>query len=252
MPSELEYQTAYYIGDDGTRVPIDADELADNAKFDDAGARCLTDVTGQRILHPRRPKGRRRHFYAVGGTLRRLLESTEREDEAHQNRIDKHLTALQEQTSFTLQLRERTNGLDSWSRKLRLTGYVWGTEVYRVLPTSAVVRHDIFGHCINPGMSVLSPWIAIEVVNTHFPEEEAFQAWLDLSAAIPFMVIFDLVQRSGVFVDVLPKSSAIAYSRWTYYIFEGAVWKGASQTNIRTSDALAREVRSMLERWDQR
>lgn len=42
-------------------------------------------------------------------------------------------------------------------------------------------------------MSIHHPWVAIEVINKHFPEEKAFTAMIELSKQIPFLVMFDLL-----------------------------------------------------------
>ena len=83
-------------------------------------------------------------------------------------------------------------------------------------------------------MSVRSPWVAIEVINTHFPSEETFSAMLELSKQMPLLIMFDLVtvKTKKYFINIDLQKNTI---RPIFYIYEGSVWH---------SDRIDHEIKS--------
>lgn len=101
-------------------------------------------------------------------------------------------------------------------------------------------------------MSVNRPWIAIEVINTHYPEEAAFSAMLAASRNYPLVVLFDFTAQWNTFVKVEKYDKRLRIRPWTFYIKEGAVWQGGSPTSINSSAEFKIELERMLSAWDEK
>lgn len=127
--------------------------------------------------------------------------------------------------------------------------YQWGSEIHRILNETAIVRHDIFGQSNELGMSVNRPWIAIEVINTHFPEEEAFAAMLETTKRIPLLILFDFTSHKNRFLNVDKATNRLVYRPWTYLIRNGQLWRGTSPTEITSSSLFKVSVEAMFKRW---
>ncbi|QQC63161.1 hypothetical protein [Paraburkholderia ginsengisoli] len=254
MPAKLEHDLAYYFDKQGVRQEIRAEDLSDVTTRALAAEQNLTDKSGQTELSPRVRNGAVPHFVATGvrGT-RNIFEGET--DDTHNARVRALLQRLKGARKWQLALGESvaksTGGFD-WKLHdaIELTAYEWGNEVYRIVTKDAIIRHDLFGQALRLDMSANEPWVAIEVIHTHFPEEEAFGAMLDLSERVPFYVLFDFTALRDKFLRVLPESNAIIYREWTYLIHDGQVWKGTKKQDIRTSAALKVHVLDMFRRWD--
>lgn len=253
MAAELEHPVAYYFDADGVKEKILAEELSDVSRHAFAAEQDLTDEVGQVILSPRARHGVVPHFVATGVRGTRSVFEGET-DPTHDERVSTLLGKLKSAKTWRLGLGDfvnNPNGKSDWelSDPITLPAYEWGNEVYRIVTRDAIVRHDLFGQALNLDMSVNQPWVAIEVINTHFPEEKAFAAMLEMSERVPFYVLFDLTTIKDKFVRIEPDSNAIIYREWTYFIHNGSVWKGRKKQEIRTSAALEVHVQAMLRKW---
>lgn len=83
----------------------------------------------------------------------------------------------------------RSTGLEKEPRFI-LEDYLWDSEVHRITSSKSIVRHDIFGQNRNIAMSIFKPWVAIEIINTHYPSEDTFVEMINLSKNFPFVVFF--------------------------------------------------------------
>ncbi|MGA3983698.1 hypothetical protein ACI2VH_06005 [Ralstonia nicotianae] len=254
MATELEHPEAYYIDANGVQQKIRAEELFDVSKRALAAEHHLTDKTGQIDLHPRARDGATPHFVATGVRGTRSVFEGEK-DPTHDARVETLLRKLEGARTWRLGLGNwvnRPNGQFNWEVKnpIALQFYKWGNEVYRIVTRNAIVRHDLFGQALRLDMSVNQPWVAIEVIHTHFPEEEAFAAMLEMSERVPFYVLFDFTVMEDKFVRVEPKANAIIYREWTYLIHDGHVWRGEQKQDIRTSAALRTHVLALFRKWN--
>ena len=194
------------------------------------------------------------HFFATGVRGARGVYDGE-DDPRHDARVDTLLRKLRSERMWRLGLGDtvsKPNGGFDWelSNRIELPAYEWGNEVYRIVTRDAIVRHDLFGQAFNLHMSVNQPWVAIEVIHTHFPEEAAFAAMLELSERVPFYVLFDFTAVGDKFVRVEPELNAIIYRKWAYLIHDGHVWKGDEKTDIRTSAALKVHILKQFKSWN--
>lgn len=249
MP-ELEHEIAIYYDEVLTRHELRAKMLHDNATLELAKTNILYDEAEQVRVHPRFSSKRRPHFYSESTGKRRV--SAFETDDLHNKRVSDLLNKLNLLNNFSLILRTKKDDLNCDEIIQKFPQYEWDAEVHRILSESTIVRHDIFGHYIKPAMSVNRPWIAIEVVHTHFPEEAAFAAILEASKNYPLLVIFDLTARPGTFCKIDIGLNALIISRWTYYIQDGLVHQNNQpKHNIKTSARLEIEVKSLIKKWDE-
>lgn len=246
MPSELEYPEAYYSAN-GKRYPISAADLGNKETLELAKTVFLTDKSDQVRLRPRVPKDKRSHFYAPDSTSQRGVSEGE-DDPAHNDRVRKLLDKLTHQTIWKVVIGRFVDGVLEREPRFQLEDYLWGKEIHRICSSELVIRHDLFGQSRLPAMSIFRPWVAIEVVNTHFPDEPAFKAMLDLSRQMPLLVLFDVL-RERIFSYFLKVDDQKGEITPLYYIYEGCVWKGDKQRKeIGSATRLAIEVEADVKR----
>jgi hypothetical protein len=254
MSTELEHPAAYYFDDNGIQQRILAEDLSNVTTRAFAAEQKLTDKTGQVDLHPRVPSEAVPHFVATGVRGTRSIYEGER-DPTHDARVSALLGKLKTRRTWKLALGEavsQTGQPLEWklTDPIALSAYEWDDEVYRIMAKDTIVRHDLFGQALRLDMSVNQPWVAIEVVHSHFPEEKAFAAMLEMSERVPFYVLFDFTAMKDKFVRVESESDAIIFRDWTYLIHDGHVWKGGKKQDIRTSAALKVHILEMFAGWN--
>ncbi len=249
MP-DIEHPVAVYFDDQGNRVRLWASSLRDNEQLALARSRELYDASEQVRVAPRLSKNGVPHFYEITSRTRRVFGGED--DPTHNNRVKELHDKLQalDRWALVLTTKDKATGNIDHHEILQLPQYGWGKETHRILDEKAIVRHDIFGQSPDLAMSVRRPWIAIEVVHTHFPEEEAFAAFLETSKRLPLIVLFEHTARRNTFVKVDDREGLLQISRWTYHIKDGCVWQGGEKTSISTSAHLQIEFLGMLKRWD--
>ncbi|WP_454808322.1 hypothetical protein [Paraburkholderia fungorum] len=248
--ADIEHPTAVYFDEVGKRFVVRAADLQDTEELALAKGRELYDASEQVRVAPRLSKNGVPHFYEIAPRTRKVF--TGEADPTHDRRVNDLHDRLQALDAWVLALTTQRgpSGDYDYEEILRLPPYSWGTETHRILNANVIVRHDIFGQSQDLAMSIRRPWLAIEVVHTHFPEEEAFTAFLDTSKRFPLVVLFEHTARRNVFVKVDNKRGLLQISRWTYYIRDGFVWRGDRKTNISTSAHLQVEFLKMLKGWD--
>lgn len=251
--ADIEHPIAVYFNEKDERRTIRADELKEPAALARARLLELYDASEQVRVAPRISKHGTPHFYATTRGGRKVF-SAEATDPRHNDRIKELMQGLKlfDVWSLTLVEKRKAEGKAneiSHENVLKLPKYRWQAEVHRILAEDTVVRHDIFGQSDELGMSVRRPWIAIEVIRTHFPEEAAFSAMLQTSKRMPLIVLFDFVDFKNSFVKVDNRQRMIAYRPWTFFIWDGRVWKGRKPTAITTSAGFEIEVKNMTNGW---
>ena len=249
--SELEHPVAVYFDEFEIRHEILAKDLKDEEKFAAADKRVLYDASEQVLVKPRRGSVKRVLHFCLEAVPKRRVFSFENDD-AHNRRVNRLLSQLQSLESWSLELKitHNPNGDDTCRTIAKYPAYTWDKEIHRIIDDSTIVRHDIFGQAKTVAMSTRRPWFAIEVVNTHFPEEAAFKAMIELSKQQPFIAIFDLTARHDMFVLVNQARGWLEISKWTFYIKDGAVWRNeALCKNVKSSADLKTEVDKLLKRW---
>lgn len=245
--SDVEHVEAYYVENDKLSV-IKYEDLVDNNIFKKAQSTALTDSSGCITLQVRTSKSGLRHFYELSKRTGGRREYFSRDSAAHDDRVDDLLKKLSAKDDRSMKLRNGKQGAYIHEYFLDLSDYTWDKEVHRIMSAEVAVRHDLYGAHPALRMSVHRPAIAIEVIDTHYPEDAAFDAMLAASANFPLVVIFDFVKKKNSFFSVEP--DFVQMTRWTFYIRNGKVWhNGRERAEITTSKQLKIEYESLIERW---
>lgn len=232
---ELEHPIAVYWDDDGNKYEIRAEELDDPTTLEVAKNVALSDPSGQVSLSPRQVSGKRSHFLAPSNSSIRSVFSFEN-NPIHDNRIDFLLGQLKiRKTDWTIVESYYAGGELIVTELFKINRYSWGKEIHRIVSADAVVRHDLFGQAQQIEMSVFRPWIAIEVINTHFPDEGTFQALMALSSTFPFVVLFDCTDRKNYFLKVDNETGTITTR---LCLRDGRVWLNGKPTTAQSSAGL--------------
>jgi hypothetical protein len=138
-----------------------------------------------------------------------------------------------------LERREWTVGYYAWDKMspddpngekvidplFRTGGYSWGKEVTRTLTSGIRWVHDVFGAKLDLRTSERFPWFAVEVIDTHFPDQQALDGWIEASKSFPYVVAFEFVASPKYFFAFNEKLGCL---RISYYIYDGRLWNGAS------------------------
>lgn len=249
MP-DIEHPLAvYYDEQTAKRHEIRAEELLNDKVLARAKTLNLLDASEQVCVIPRISHKGTPHFVAKAEGIRRVFDSEK--DPTHDRRIGQLVRDLQSLDVWTLsQLRrDEPSGNMLYEHNEKLPKYQWQPEVHRILTETAIVRHDIFGQSDELAMSIGRPWVAIEVINTHFPDEDAFKALIDTSRRMPLLVLFDFTEFQDAFVKVEKNNARLVYRPWTYMIREGYLLKGQSKTGITTGAEFRIKAERMLEGW---
>lgn len=238
---------AYYRDSENIIREIKAEDLGDSRVLELARLNELTDKYGQIRLYPRTPDGCAPHFYTKGDQGPRVFDS-ERGDPVHDARVESLRAQLASMDdSWTLCFKPTRDSIET---ELKLPGYNWDSEVTRGVDVDTVVRHDVFGAEPSLSTSRLRPAVAIEVVHTHYPDEQAFAGMLSHSARVPYAIFFDHTRRPNTFIKVDVRSQQLIYQRWTYHIHDGQVWHGREPASILTSAALRIALEGQIDSWD--
>ena len=245
---DVLHKIAVYYDDRHIRQTIWAEMLKDKAVL--AKARCLElyDESEQVRVAPRVPQNRAPHFVQHAALLngRKLFKGES--DPVHNKRVAELANALMALDELSLVFKPNLKADAPTSKLFSMPKYQWGTEVRRIVDEITIVRHDVYGN-LGLQMSVLCPEIAIEVINTHYPEEPVFASLLRKTKKVPFIVLFDFTSHWNSFLRVDNDRKTLQIRPWTFYLRGGAVWKGSVKTSIDSSARLKLEVEAMIQRW---
>ncbi|MBD2465613.1 hypothetical protein H6G89_31980 [Oscillatoria sp. FACHB-1407] len=175
------------------------------------------------------------HFCSLSKT-KRYLRGREESSNRHRSRVDELLTQLQKQ-NFLFGYNSFDDGNQTFVPLFRGKDYTWTKEVTRTLSSTAQWRHDVFGAELSHRHTERHPWVAIEVIDTHFPDDITMEAWLKISSELPYFILFDFVKRKNYFLKVNEDKQQV---RVIYFIYDGAMWKSGFRWN-ECSSALFKE-----------
>lgn len=220
-----KHPVAIYYDQQGGKHKLFPNNLHDVGKRAFARSNELWDEDEEYRLYPRY-RADSPHFFSLASSLRKLHVATET-DPAHNLRVDELMNILKLGTSYRI-------GFNTWDEIeqkkeeqfvafTETQNYCWGKEITRSLSEEVRCRHDIFGAPNALNLTAKYPWVAIEVVKHHYPDEDTFNAFLSLSKILPLVVLFDFVDVRNYFFQVKENEKMI---RVVYYIFDGSVWKG--------------------------
>jgi hypothetical protein len=249
-------EASYY--ENGVKHSILARDLGKPDVLDLARSKALVDPGDELTLFVR--GGKTPHFYTTS-KARALTEKPE-VSAAHNKRIAKLLKKLVDLTSSGTVIEVGTTMMrsDVWQATKRveqdwhtigeLQGYTWKDEVTRALSDGQKCRHDLFGaNLALLNFTDRNPWVAIEVIDTHYPSDKSFDGFLEISARLPLVVLFDLVAAEDYFLEIdeievlntpPPEFKEPSDVLWTvtgirsiFYIHQGKVWQNNREARFK-------------------
>jgi hypothetical protein len=251
--AELLHQIAIYFDTSFNRKILRSADLVNPEVLDIAKSQELYDESEQYQLIPRTGIGITPHFAKIPEEKAPYDHLVRNENNpAHDIRVARHFQALVQLKHFSLAIKYPGVSEKPLKTFPEMPQYVWETEAQRFCKEKVIVRHDLYGHCPRPSMSIRRPTIAIEVINTHYPEDRAFAAMLKESLEKPTVILFDLVQGGYSFVFVDSQNMRIEVRPWAYYIFNGAVYKGTEITEISTPSELKLALEARVRAFDRK
>ncbi|WP_350327096.1 hypothetical protein [Pectobacterium aroidearum] len=247
MSDTLKYDKAYF-NEGAERKEILAADLDKESVYLFAKSKILFDKTGYTLLRPRYCENKAPHFYSPNPSDGRTVSCYEK-DKSHNNHINYLLRQITNSSKFTIGSSIfKDKKIVGFSPLAVIDNYQWGIEIHRICNNKLTVRHDLFGRAKSLAMSIHHPWVAIEVINTHFPSEESFSAMIELSKQVPFLVMFDLLteKTKRYFIKIDVNKGQITP---VFYIYEGHVWYGDSICEeIKTSAMLEIKMKKCEEK----
>jgi hypothetical protein len=246
--SELLYQQACYWTKEGVRVEIDVRELATADGRERAAKHELFDLDGINRLSFKPGTGAKQpHFALRIGERQAFIYDRPRSD-IHDKRVQELSDTLRAFRQSNWFLQTWSNDTDNATTSLECPAYVWEKEVTRGVGSKSYLRHDIFGCHLDFRTSYLRPSIAIEVIDTHYPEELVFAAMLAQSKHSPLLVLFDHVKVPGRFVRAYSRTRRLMYSSDAFLIQDGAVWRDGKALKINNVTELRYQLESYISR----
>jgi hypothetical protein len=247
---DFVHKVAIYRDDAGVRHEIRVEDLSDPKIFEKAKGLKLFDESEQVRLSPRQIEDNRPHFVAPATEVNRSVFKFEK-NPVHDERVDFLLDALKAGVQWKILESHYENSQSVTTDLFQISDYSWGKEKHRIVSADAIVRHDLFGQAVQIEMSIFRPWIAIEVINTHYPEEGAFKAFIELSRMFPLIVMFDCTDRQNDFLKI-DKQAGTVNTR--LHIRDGAVWFNGQTKDIQSSIAfelfIKKEIKNLNEKDD--
>ncbi len=238
-----KHPCAVYYDSNSVRRELKPDELHDVSKRAAARETELWDPDEEYRLYPRYRQDSP-HFYSLSKNTRRYATRAEN-DPAHDERVESLLDLLQRKQGYKIGFLTQDSGEQQFITFVRTNGYLWGKEVSRAISENVRCRHDLFGARMELRLSAGSPWVAIEVVKDHYPEQQAFDALLVLTRNLPLLVLFDFIEVPNYFFQVREADATI---RIIYYIYDGSVWKNEKRLESCTHIYFRERVEDHL-RW---
>lgn len=219
-----KYPYAIYYDANGKQQRLFPHELHDTGKRAFARANELWDPDDEYRLFPRY-RGDSPHFYALSNDNRafsRVLEN----DPDHDARAMYLFGQLSSDTNFKVGFYEWDGTEKQFISFTQTKNYSWGKEVTRALTANVRCRHDVFGAPNDLRLIPRLPWIAIEVVKHHYPDDQTFSALLSLTKQLPCVILFDFIDAPNYFLSV---DKTMGEIRVIYYIHDGSVWKNGNR-----------------------
>lgn len=223
-----KYETAYFLNEENIWEPTSYLELKDEnvrAKLRDKDLR--EKINGEILLgirnHPDTP-----HFFRKR-LIRQNIEKGVSESDKH-NYIVSFLENYLDQkfSKHHFGYYERPWSEDKgFGEIIKTKDFKWSREVGFGLAYGKYIVFDILGRSTEKiALLDSSPYVAVEVVDTHFHSKEAFIALLELSKNIPFIILYYYVNKFPLLNQQKDPSRSNGYSkiRIHSYISDGSFW----------------------------
>lgn len=219
-----KYPHAIYYNASGEPQKLLPSELHDVGKRAFARSIELWDPDEEYRIFPRYRKDSP-HFYSLSNNARVFSRTTEN-DPAHDQRVADLLKELSSGKNFRVGYYDWDGGEQQFVSFTKTQKYSWGKEVTRVLTANVRCRHDLFGAAESLSLTARFPWVAVEVVKHHYPDDQTFSALLALTKELPCVVLFDFIHVPNYYLNIDVSKGEL---RVIYYIYDGSVWKNGTR-----------------------
>ncbi len=223
-----KYETAFYLNNDGQWEEVSFGELRSEERRAELRERDLRNESDGQIELGIRNHEQTPHFFAKK-RLRTDLDPGAKESFEHEDRkrMLNNFLSKYEKHKFGYYEKpwdRKDNGFDTL---VKIKDYSWDVEVSFGLVYGKFIRFDLLGRSKNElGLTDKHPYIAVEVVDTHFHSQEAFCALLESSKNIPIIIVYYFSPVAPHLNCVYKPKSEKFYSkiRLQYYIADGSFW----------------------------
>lgn len=238
-----KYPHAIYYDSNGEQQKLFPSELHDTGRRAFARSTELWDPDEEYRLFPRFREDSP-HFYSLSNNARAFSRTAEN-DPAHDERVAYLLGELSSGNSFRVGYYDWDGDERQFVSFTQTQKYSWGKEVTRVLTTNVRCRHDLFGAADGLKLTARFPWVAIEVVKHHYPDDQTFSALLALTKELPCVILFDFIDVPNYFLHINTPNGEL---RVIYYIYDGFVWKNGTRWESCTPAFFRESVAKDIER----
>ncbi|KZS39736.1 hypothetical protein AWE51_08780 [Aquimarina aggregata] len=226
----MKHKTAIYYSTNGHRIEVKASELKVKEILASLDKVILYDASETvrltTVNHSMTP-----HFRTIPEHINRIVFNNESEE--HDHKIEEELENLRNENTLQVyyynNLKEKTK-----TKIIRLDEYIWSSEVTRFYRYDLILRHDIIGIKKELNISVKQPEICIEVIDTSFLSEEAFNSLLYKSAEVPFIIFFVFVANGGNYFNTIENNNF----RVSCFIKDGKFHYGKNKIRAFTNEHL--------------
>jgi len=165
------------------------------------------------------------HYYQKRN-IRGSLDSKSKDSSAHDQEVQALTSFLNNNEKVAIGTYVFDKGTKLFQPLLRLKDFSWQKEVHFSVSENGYVRCDVLGRSNNLSWSEKTPYVAIEVVDTHFPSKESFIALVELSKKLPVVIGFYFLNGGGRFNHKKnpERSNGFATLRLSCYISDGGFW----------------------------
>ncbi|AIO72714.1 hypothetical protein [Burkholderia multivorans] len=223
-----KYEIAWYLDENQQWQEASFRELSREERRAALRERDLRDKANGSIElgirnHPKTP-----HFFERR-RIRTDIEPGAHESQAHEDAKRMIRSFLQKYDKHRFGYYERP-----WDRNdkgfetlIKIKDYMWDVEVQFGLAYGKYIRFDILGRSKSlVQLTDRLPFLAIEIVDTHFHSRETFEVLLQVSKNLPLTVAYYFIPAVPIYncVNRPPTASAYCRIRLQCYLSDGSFW----------------------------
>lgn len=223
-----KYETAWYLNDNDQWEEVGYNELVREERRAELREKDLReDAAGEIQLgirnHPKTP-----HFFDKH-RIRADIDPGAKESDAHdqQKRMIRSFLIKYSKHNFGYYERPWDKSNKGFDTLLKVKDYTWDDEVQFGLVYGKYVRFDILGRSTKEiQLTDKYPYVAIEIVDTHFHSQQTFKALLETTRNIPIIITYYFVPTAPRYNCVHKPERTNSYSkiRLQHYIADGSFW----------------------------
>jgi hypothetical protein len=224
-----KYETVWYLNDQHNQwEEVSYRELDREERRAELREKDLRDVASGEIElgirnHPKTP-----HFFEKR-RIRTDIDPNAKESAEHEKQMQmvRSFLAKYEKHNFGYYERPWDKNDKGFDTLLKVKNYDWSTEVQFGLVYGKYIRFDILGRSMNEiQLTDKYPYVAIEIVDTHFHSQQAFRILLETTKNIPIIIAYYFIPVTPRYncVNKPERVNSYAKIRLQCYIADGSFW----------------------------